>query len=184
MPNHIVNIVTFGGDAETVENALRAISGEDSPIDFNRVLPMPKELEGTTSPMPRDTDADTQAAYADRERRFGAPDWYKWSVQFWGTKWGAYEAKRDGNTIRFRTAWSCPMPVLAAISIRWPTLTLRVEYADEDHGQNFGTFTLRHGVPEATPPFLEDGSAEARRFAYRLHELDEATIAEFESDDE
>lgn len=180
MPNHIVNIVTFSGDSDRIQQLLSAIAGEKEPIDFNKVLKMPRELEGTTSPMPHEADSDTRATYANRQRRFGAADWYEWCCANWGTKWGAYRSKLDGHVLRFETAWACPMPVLRAISARWPTLTLHVSFADEDYGQNLGSFEVRHGVVEAVAPFLEADSVEARRFAYRLHELSDAEIAEYE----
>ena len=86
-------------------------------IDFNKVAPIPKELENTQSP----TRIISQKEYDEQEKRivegnltdneknwglsrgltqelvdeyrkrFGASDWYDWQTSNWGTKWNAYE---------------------------------------------------------------------------------------------
>jgi hypothetical protein len=83
-------------------------------IDFNFVIPMPKELEGTTSPRPKTRDeimqmakdhgwdeeslkwrlehalSDEDAARLDElKSRFGYDNWYEWCIVNWGTKWNA-----------------------------------------------------------------------------------------------
>lgn len=66
----------------------------------------------------------------------------------WGTKWNACEQMHDveAGTAEFETAWSCPRPVLEALSKRFPLDEIKVEFADEDIGSNCGTFSLRDGV--------------------------------------
>lgn len=83
-------------------------------IDFNFVIPMPHELEGTTAPRPMTRDellnvakennwseedlkwrlesalSDEEAARLDEVKsRFGYDNWYDWCVSNWGTKWNA-----------------------------------------------------------------------------------------------
>ena len=68
-------------------------------LDFEKILPMPKELEGTESP----TDK---------------PNWYDWCNENWGTKWNSYDGNVTENGIGFNTAWSPPVGVIVALSKR------------------------------------------------------------------
>lgn len=47
MPNHVTNIITFSGDPEAIRKMLDAIKNDEEgygTIDFNKILPMPSEL--------------------------------------------------------------------------------------------------------------------------------------------
>lgn len=47
MPNHVTNILTFSGDPESIRKMLDAIKNDEDgygSIDFNKILPMPPEL--------------------------------------------------------------------------------------------------------------------------------------------
>jgi hypothetical protein len=44
MPNHVKNRITFIGEGKNVQEVLDLIKGEDSPLDFNRLIPMPDSL--------------------------------------------------------------------------------------------------------------------------------------------
>ncbi|MBJ7590208.1 DUF1281 family ferredoxin-like fold protein [Aeromonas veronii] len=65
----------------------------------------------------------------------------------WGTKWNAYSQKLsiDDGFIQFDTAWSCPVALLEALSAKHPGAEIVVKYADEDHGSNCGTMTIKDG---------------------------------------
>ena len=45
MPNFVKNILSFDGDPAQVDRLFSAIQGETSPMDFNKLIPMPSELE-------------------------------------------------------------------------------------------------------------------------------------------
>lgn len=68
--------------------------------------------------------------------------------EVWGTKWNACDSTHDADagTARFDTAWSCPEPVLVALSKKFPDDRIEVQYADEDIGSNCGAFALLNGV--------------------------------------
>lgn len=68
--------------------------------------------------------------------------------EVWGTKWNACRpwAKPDEGRCGFDTAWACPEGVLVKLSERFPEDTITVIYADEDIGNNCGTFVLKGGV--------------------------------------
>jgi hypothetical protein len=67
----------------------------------------------------------------------GHPNWYEWSIDNWGTKWGAYDyaevaAQVDGRFVfRFQTAWSFPEPIFRKLAEIYPTLTFAVISFDE-----------------------------------------------------
>ena len=60
MPNHIQNILYVESNTkEELDLFLNAINGEDEVIDFNSIVPMPKEIKETES----STNADNALAY-------------------------------------------------------------------------------------------------------------------------
>jgi len=97
----------------------------------------------------------------DNLEKYGHKDWYSWAIDFWDTKWNAYSQEDLGEDgISFQTAWSNPLVVMSALSLKYPDAEFNVRYADEDLGQNVGEYTLRGGniVYEDFP---EGGSEEA-----------------------
>ena len=66
--------------------------------------------------------------------------WYWWRLEHWGTKWDltrddievSESEGEDGveTRIRFSTAWSPPIPVIAAASRLYPHLTLTLIYCE------------------------------------------------------
>jgi hypothetical protein len=114
--------------------------------------------------------AKLQAEYIEK---FGADNWYEWSCKNWGTKWGACSAEQphfdteDENTtatLKFDTAWSCPVPIIEKLSNEYPDVLIRIKYADEDFGSNVGEGSIKCGVwiYENCP---ESGSKEAMEMA-------------------
>lgn len=129
MPNHVKNILAIIGVEDAVAKCVAAIKGEgeDKFIDFTKINPLPKELEGTRSPMKivSEEEYNEQEAriaadnitdierYAGLSRcltaelakqyqdKFGADNWYDWQCNNWGTKWNAYDQMEgtdsDGN---------------------------------------------------------------------------------------
>jgi hypothetical protein len=58
----------------------------------------------------------TADAWAANIEKYGAPNWYEWRCQHWGTKWNACDAEvtdnGDGSLhVQFNTAWSFPFPI-------------------------------------------------------------------------
>ncbi len=193
MPNHITNRLTIIGTEEQVKQVREAIKGEreDQFIDFNKIAPIPKELEGTQSPL----RIISQKEYNEQERRirendltdneknwglsrgltqkladeyrekFGHAEWYGWQSANWGTKWNAYDqCSIDENCIEFNTAWSTPHSLLVNLSIMFPEVTFEVRFADEDFGYNVGEFTL-FGGEEIDCNIPDGGSDEAFEMA-------------------
>ena len=72
----------------------------------------------------------------------GHTDWYGWSIDNWGTKWGAYNVeftRIDDTTleIMFDTAWSVPEPVFVALSNRAEVQGLTIKIVAFEEGWSF-----------------------------------------------
>lgn len=179
MPNHVINILTIGGSDELVARIKSEISGftkgeegVEMPIDFDKIAPLPSELEGTTSPpriiSQKEYDKQeariaagdleehekqfgvsrgiTQEMHDEYIRKYGYADWYGWRNNTWGTKWNAYDQElRDNGDIKFETAWSTPYKLMVILSEKYPEATFKVRFSDEDFGHNVGEYTLQAG---------------------------------------
>lgn len=201
MPNWVTNNVRIIADETLLAKIREEVkgtpysNGEDRDFDFNTIAPIPKELEGTRSPM----NVISQKEYDEQERkianddftekerewgisrcltqelideytkRFGYCDWYSWQVNNWGTKWNASDVywADDNEYVSFNTAWSTPFNLLVKLSEKYPEATFEVEYADEDFGHNVGTYTLKGGV-EIDEYVPEGGSREALELAMKI----------------
>lgn len=211
MPNHITNRLTIVGTEEQVKQVREAIKGEgeDRFIDFNKVAPIPKELEGTISPM----SIISQEEYDEQERKianneftemekkwglsrkltkklsdeyiakFGADNWYTWQNANWGTKWNAYsQIEVSDDCIEFDTAWGTPYELLVRLSAMFPEVEFRVEYADEDFGYNVGKYIL-FGGEEIDNDIPQGGSKEAILMAMDIKGDEEYYLTDYLSCD-
>jgi len=64
---------------------------------------------------------------------------YDWCIKNWGTKWGICDAhvveKKNGyRKYYFESAWSPPIPVIQAISKRFPGLKIEMQYYEQGVG--------------------------------------------------
>jgi len=83
MPNWCNNSISIQGGSNTIRTLWEEANKEGSGL-LNAMKPMPKELEGTTSPTPQ----EGQAGYKGPQPTVdGFDNWYDWRVQNWGTKW-------------------------------------------------------------------------------------------------
>jgi hypothetical protein len=103
MPNWCNNSITIKGSTETIKTLWEEANQEGSGL-LNAMVPMPKELEGTTAPS-------------------DGPNWYDWCVTNWGTKWDVdtegleFTDNGDGTseiTGWFESAWSPPIDAYSA----------------------------------------------------------------------
>ena len=68
-------------------------------------------------------------------RNYGAPTWYEWCVENWGTKWNSCDTYISGNALCFWTAWSPCLPVIEAMSKMFPDVI--IDYWYEEPGMSF-----------------------------------------------
>lgn len=159
------------------EQVMYQVEGEDGklPISFQTIVPMPEELNiesGSRSYIAQDyARADEQGKAAilaerkvteeqlkpwlDNLSKYGSATWYEWRIARWGTKWDAYEQEVEDETdtmvrLTFWTAWSTPSEVMQALSAKFPTLEISVDYADEDMGSNCGSYRCEDGCIDYT----------------------------------
>lgn len=151
MPNNVTNIIH--ADKEVLD----ALKGKNGDVDFSSIIPMP------------DTVFRGDLGIKERQEH-GTNNWRDWSVNNWGTKWNAYgeEGRIDDEVVKFETAWSHPLPVIRALSRKFPDNLLHVEYADEDLGVNFGCYNMKNGEIIENFGLFEEGSEEARDFASEI----------------
>ena len=86
MPNWCDNQVTITGPNSVIDNIEKIVKEDDSHENtglLNFFHPMPKELEGTTSPS---SSADKPQPMVE-----GFDCWYDWRVEKWSTKWEVCE---------------------------------------------------------------------------------------------
>ncbi len=121
MPNWCENDVTISGDEKKVKAFIKFVSSKQSKFDFNKIYPMPKELEGTVSGS-EDMKPDKQKVNSELWKvEFGADNWYDWRNMHWGTKWGldpnGIGMVDEGDYVEysFDTAWSPPLGILEAL---------------------------------------------------------------------
>ena len=50
MPNHVRNEIEINGSLIDIMAVRDFMNGEDNPFDFNKIAPIPEELEGTRNP--------------------------------------------------------------------------------------------------------------------------------------
>lgn len=141
MPNHIKNVVSFEGEQLKIKEA-REFCGKT--LDFEKLIPMPKELDGGKSP----SDLP-EAKKAELRKKYGAEDWYEWRLANWDTKWNGYQINEDNESDSskcvFYTAWSMPEKIALALSARFPEVKVIWDYADEDIGYNCGEKIFKGG---------------------------------------
>lgn len=133
MPNHVMNFVKFSDKLDEIREFVKGDVDADNDqriFDFNKIVPMPEDVKtGNTDGV--------------------MPDWYRWSVENWGTKWNCYEVHEIENGFAFWTAWSAPEAVYIALSKQFPDIAITVDFADEDVGNgNCGRFILNDGECE------------------------------------
>lgn len=148
----------FSGLAEVQSSNMQR---QESPLSFN------------------DKDWEHFLQCLQNKRQHGEYTWYDWCCKHWGTKWNAYDAEDNDESLYFETAWSCPAPIVRVLADSLPDgIDFLWEYADEDYGHN-----LARLVPETDPdrfPCLN--SRDLEEWAMRLHGRTDEDIAEYRAE--
>lgn len=170
MPNWVLNKVQFNGNEEDVKKLREFVKSEETVFDFDKIVPMPEELnitsgseetiaiacakarrngETTSSEFEKswakgrtfDEWADLGEKYLSNLEKYGATTWYDWRWDNWGTKWNSSDAYWDSeNEVSFSTAWNAPEFIYRKLAELFPDIPFRVSFADEDLGSNCGLF--------------------------------------------
>jgi hypothetical protein len=137
MPNHVSNLFEVKTELpkEKIDEIKEFLSGENGPIDFNKIIPMPDHVYKGDLP------------FTSAKQLYSETNWYGWCVKNWGTKWNAYKAKWLTDTVLyFETAWSSPVDLMKKFSMRFPDVEFFFKYADEDVGVNCGEYAFQNGI--------------------------------------
>lgn len=184
MPNHTTNLLSIVGEKHirhllhpyvTLQPTTRQQDGlnvrvdeeEESYLDFDKIVPMPKEIRQTSEMasgdliqmMHRNSTKQLREKYERRlkrlentcQRKYGVKGWYDWCVKYWGTKWNSYETRWGGindqgdEVLFFQTAWSPAEPVYMKLAEKLNKI-VRVTYMDE----GYGFFGIFHFYPDGS----------------------------------
>ena len=129
MPNWCNNSITITGPIKKIEDLYRNHVIQDADDEtglLNGMVPMPKELNDTTSPSDE-------------------PNWYDWRVSNWGTKWEVssegleYNEDPDNGTAEitgwFDSAWAPPLTAFSTYLEANPDVSITCTY--EEPGMDF-----------------------------------------------
>jgi hypothetical protein len=155
MPNHCANDFRVHGSPKLIEEF---IDYAQETREYNDTLTGKKEVQDETIschrfvPYPqtfRDRDEAARTARAEMEKLPKEDqDWgklpkdgfnsggYEWCIRYWGTKWGMYDFSKwtrfkRSALIRFQSAWSPPLPVIHAMSEKFPKLRFTIRYYEK-----------------------------------------------------
>lgn len=114
MPNYCSNSLTINEDSnDSILDVLKDYLNEKGGLSFEKILPIPDELKGTTSPTPKDADPIIRKELI---KKYGSDNWWDWCVSNWGTKWDCDVHSSEESHISFTTAWSPPIGIVKTLS--------------------------------------------------------------------
>ena len=158
MPNHCYCAIIVHNDKD--RTLLEEIVKKDGGL-AEYLLPMPKELQNTTSPTQvvspqafkehekkKDTEKfwsrritkEMQEEYIDK---YKFDNWYDWSLHNWGTKWGCYNNNMAESVYHFTTAWS---PLCSELIEEFSKLVTSFVYTYEEEQGWGGWMSYKDGV--------------------------------------
>jgi len=133
MPNWCMNRVEIFDTKENMEKFKEYVSDGDSLFSFQKIKPMPEELENTRSP--------SGEPNVDLINKYGVDNWYDWCTNNWGVKWDIgdveLEEGEDYLTYNFDTPWGPPNEIYNIIREEFPDINLSWFY-DEPNMQLAG----------------------------------------------
>ena len=92
MPNYCNNNITITGPNKIINKIEKIVSEEGSEGNLLQYFyPMPKALEDTTAPLPKDATKEEKAKAKENLKKYGYDNWYDWRCENWSTKWDINE---------------------------------------------------------------------------------------------
>lgn len=176
MPNWCNNTLSIQGPTDTLKPLWEEANQEGSGL-LNAMKPMPAELEGTTSPAPKQ---GTPQPLVD-----GFDNWYDWRVQNWGTKWDVdtegLEFKDNGDGTAsivgwFDSAWAPPIEAYNTFLDDMDNCTLESFY--EEGGMDFaghydnGSDDYIEGISDMARKKIVDGDSGSTLYDFLDDELE------------
>jgi hypothetical protein len=116
MPNWCSNSITIRGEKEDIDEFEKFLEDKGGKEWFDFFLPCPQELKDVGD-VGFSAEPDENAK--SLTEKYGASDWYSWSVNNWGCKWNcdAQDWSRDGDEISFwfDSPWGPPTELYSFI---------------------------------------------------------------------
>ena len=116
MPNWCNNTITIRGEKEDIDRLESFLNENGGKEWFDFFLPCPQELKDGG---PVGFSAEPSEKDKELLEKYGATDWYSWSVENWGCKWNcdAQDWSRDGDSISFwfDSPWGPPTELYSFI---------------------------------------------------------------------
>jgi len=141
VPNHCEQDLYVSGPRADVDALMEFVREDgDGPhagaFSANKIIAYPKEYADADAALCKAEKA--RVPYDDRPKDGFNHGGYEWCREHWGSKWGAYDSEVErtveGATFHFTSAWSPIKPVIEALSQRFPTLTLRLDFFEGGMG--------------------------------------------------
>lgn len=153
MPNWVSTTLTVRGSEEEIKRFTNGV--KDSKI-LESYVPCPAELHETVAGSVGEDKAEEHRKQQESNiAKYGHKDWYDWSYDNWGTKWGDCDtdisepmAFSDGSwevQARYMTAWGPADAGFLKVSAMFPTLLFTFDY-DEEAGFFAGTQAMQDGA--------------------------------------
>ena len=139
MPNWVFNHLSLTGPKADLAKAQSIVVNADGMC--NTLLPYPQHF--------RDMDLAARAVWEAARAEGKTPDvipvdgfnsgGYEWCCANWGTKWDVRDAtqkasSRNRASFIFDTAWSPPVPIIEALSSKFPRLMVTLRYYEGGMG--------------------------------------------------
>lgn len=148
MPNWCQNKLTIYGTKAEREQVLASTKGKylfinegnvelrDAPFLFDAIIPMPNYMRDTQDPRysPPELTSDELLEILADKKESPMPDWWHWRINNWGTKWDVspddvtITEKKSCTVIDFDTAWCYPIGCIFALSMKFPTVKMKIAY--------------------------------------------------------
>lgn len=152
MPNWCQNILLVKGNPDDVQSLLDTVEDGETKLSLNKIVTCPEELKSVSAPQRDPEQSEILVA------KYGAKDWYDWSVKNWGTKWdvtatiysdsceripGYSTVKQPTDRIvkfEFDSAWSPPVGAISTLAKQFPKLDLYLTY--DESGCDFSGYNM------------------------------------------
>jgi hypothetical protein len=153
MPNWVSTTLSVKGSPTEVQRFIDGI--KDSKI-LESYVPCPTELHETVAGYVGDDKAEEHRKQQESNiAKYGHKDWYDWSYDNWGTKWGDCDTDighpmqlANGSwevVMRYQTAWGPADAGFLKVSTLFPELLFTFDY-DEEAGFFAGTEAYLNGA--------------------------------------
>ena len=153
MPNWVSTSLSVKGSETEIQRFLDGI--KDSKI-LESYVPCPTELHETVAgSVGTDKAEEHRKQQESNTAKYGYKDWYDWSYDNWGTKWGDCDTDighpmqlANGSwevVMRYQTAWGPADAGFLKVSTLFPELLFTFDY-DEEAGFFAGTEAYLNGA--------------------------------------